>query len=116
MAVWINTSLASRDSVRVCFSDARCQVIHVTCANLKADIFNCYAPHSGREVIERASWWASLSKLFGKYHRPSAMAIVADDSNARIGSHVSDAVGPTGAEHETQNGAELHALLVQSGL
>ena len=72
-----------------------------------------HAPHNGRSAEDREAWWRRLSALL-RQHQHQRYCIMLLDANAQVGSCPSDHIGGMHASDEDDNGAKLHALLIQT--
>ena len=101
------------DGCVVLHADPRLLLVRVTAARLKCTIAVAHAPHHGRPLHERKAWWKDFTDRLSS--QPDVT--VAADANARLGSVLSDAVGPGGfSQEEDANGELFHRALQELSL
>ena len=95
------------------FADPRLLVVRVTARRLQCTVVVAHAPHSGEDHAARDAWWSRL------VDRVSGLAdvVLLVDANARLGSALSDSVGPGGfRQDEDEGGALFHRALTELSL
>ena len=92
-----------QEDISIVAIDPRFLIIRVVTDALKCLVIGCHAPHSGADEETRSLFWARiLSAIQPKYsHWPKLLLA---DLNSRLGSEISEVVGPYHAE--PSNGKE----------
>ena len=124
--LWLSKQLPyNADSTKPCFFAAqhvhvavatdRCLLAIVKAPHFHVRILVTHAPHLAAHDTTCESWWTELQTLVQRIgsHLP---LLVLGDMNAKLGSVLSDAVGPLGAEDENGNGCRLHAFALENNL
>ena len=94
----------------VVHSDPRLLLVRITAPRLRCTAVVAHAPHSGRPLEERRTWWKALARAL----QPHPDLLLMIDANGRLGTVVSEAVGPGGyAQDEDSNGSLFHHALQQ---
>ena len=102
----------------------RMLVVCVRAEWLRVDIIACHAPcepvrwgtEGDAARCAQQEWWAALDDAASALPTPREPLILLGDFNARLGSAVSECVGPHCAERQNSNGELLHKFLVEHEL
>ena len=123
VSLWVNSSLpyaTDEQGQGLFFSRKNCVALHAeprrlfvkVCApGISALVCVWHAPHSMRPSEEREAWWHDSERLVRALIKPDDDLVLLVDANARVGSVVSSAVGPCGAERESHNGILFREFL-----
>ena len=104
----------AHEHLRILYGDERRLFVRVQHPRLAMLFIVLHAPCCDDEQ-EIQQWWSATSALFPGQYRAWTCAILCD-SNGRLGSITSKAVGSFGAETETIRGAAFHDWLVTHSL
>jgi len=104
----------THEHLRILYGDERRLFVRLRHPRLALLFIVLHAPCCDDEQ-EIQQWWSSTSALFPGQYRTWTCAILCD-SNGRLGSITSKAVGGFGAEQETIRGAAFHDWLVAHSL
>ena len=122
-ALWINTALAYGHDSRGrelhfhrkhCFAlhaDPRRLLVRICSPGIKVFAGVLHAPHSARPLLERQAWWEETDRLFRSCTKDDDEILLFVDSNARVGSFPSPAIGSSGADKENSNGELFREFL-----
>ena len=107
----MNPLYFKEEHLSLVYGDSHLLIAKVDHPGLKALLINGHLPHTGHEQVEVQQWWNKLETKFPRHLRDQD-CIFALDSNARIGSLTSNAIGSHGADEQTYGGALLHQWLI----
>ena len=103
------------DHVHIASFDDRHLFAIIRAPHMHIRILVLHAPHQNAHDHEFHSWWDRIHELVIRTSS-SLPLIVLGDMNAKLGSSVSDSVGPFHAELENQTGHCLHAFMMEHDL
>ena len=92
------------------YGDSNLLIAKIDHPGLRVLAINGHLPHTGHENEKLQQWWHKLDSKIPSHLR-SMNCILAVDSNARIGSLTSEAIGPRSADEQTYGGGLLHQWL-----
>ena len=100
----------------VLHSDSLHLLVSVRMKCLAVDILVTHAPHHGKPPAEIQAFWEGKNKILSHRKNNSVPLVVLADTNARIGSVVSDSVGPYSPDPQDDLGECFHTFLLQNQL
>ena len=75
-----------------------------------------HAPHAQRPHTEIHAWWTRFDELVAAWKLQFSNIVLLGDTNGRVGSDLSSAVGPVAAEEQNNTGLLWHQVLISHGL
>eukprot|EP00974_Lingulodinium_polyedra_P052160 5017916-Lingulodinium_polyedra.AAC.1 len=102
-------------SLHCLIAEPRILAVDVAAPHCNAVVVCYHAPHSGTTSEAREAWWTDLTARLQRL-ASSRDIIFLGDANARVGSTLSQAVGPHDSQQENHAGALLHAAVSTLGL
>ena len=103
------------DHVHIASFDDRHLFAIIRAPHMHIRILVLHAPHQNAHDHEFHSWWDRIHELVVRTSSNLPL-LVLGDMNAKLGSSVSDSVGPFHAELENQTGHCLHAFMMEHDL
>ena len=100
----------------VVHSEPTLLLVAVRAPKLAVDIMVGHAPGAHRPRPELDAWWKRAARVADGRGAAAPPMVFLVDANARLGSVVSRAVGPVGAEPQTAAGGLLHDFLLRESL
>lgn len=100
---------------RIVASTPRYLAILVDAPALKLLCISAHAPHGGADDKTMLDWWQDLHQAIPAKLR-SVPIWIGIDANARVGSIVTQAIGPCGAEEQDDNGEHFQNFLSERAL
>ena len=100
---------------RIVASTPRFLAILVDAPALKLLCISAHAPHGGADDKTMLDWWHDLHQAIPAKLR-SVPIWIGIDANARVGSIVTQAIGPCGAEEQDDNGEHFQNFLSEHAL
>ena len=97
--------------LHVLHASSRRLVVRVSHPGLKIILVVAYAPTEGNDNAARSFWSATSHSIPAQYRTWTTMLFA--DANARLGEHVSAAIGDLDADEESANGTLFHEWLCQ---
>eukprot|EP00435_Cladocopium_sp_Y103_P008907 s549_g2.t1 len=116
--IWINGDAISQltqgsfrplEDVCVWYEDHRVLAARFHIQNLTFEVITAYAPQKGRSDAEIQEWWRHLHNIMSQKD-PNAACFLLGDLNCKIGSIVSEEIGPFGADMEDTGGECMRDL------
>ena len=101
--------------VQVTSYDARHILVLINAPHLRLRILTLHAPHQTATDVHLDSWWAFIQQQVSRTSSDAPLVVLAD-TNSRLGSIVSEAVGSHQAEEESSTGHSLHSFLLDNAL
>ena len=106
----------SEESIRIVHVDTEFLVVHIKDTTFRCCFVVCHAPHQGLPDATILRWWRQLDDQILQKFGCEDPLILMGDMNARIGSILSEHVGPHQPDPETLTGQALHQFLQQWSL
>ena len=76
----------------------------------------CSEPQDPREEAASMEWWLELGDVVSRHRWDDETFLFCTDSNARVGSVMSNSVGGAEPDEESKNGEFFHAFLARMGM
>ena len=103
------------ENLSLIYGDPRLLIAKVDHPGLKTLLINGHLPHTGHDDADVHQWWQRLQDKIPR-HLQEHDCIVALDTNARLGSITSEAVGSHAADNQTYGGDLFHQWMKEHSL
>ena len=117
--IWIRQCLCDSKDIFVLHATTRILLVRVSiCASpfMLCSAHACCESQDPREEAASMEWWKELGDVVSRHRRDGETFLFCIDSNARVGSVISNPVGGAELDEESKNGEFFHAFLARTGM